>query len=200
MAQRINNPYPTFLDNRGDLLFGGKVYIGVAGQDPETNPLATFWDADLENAAAQPLRTYGGLIYNGDSPSFVFVDEDDYSIRVRDADDELVWYVPSILVAGEQFQPLDSDLTAIAALATTSYGRNLLTLANQAALKSATGIPDPIPAIGGPVSGNITRVGAGPHLYHVDGAMVSGRVFLTDHDAADPTSLVGDIWLKRAAP
>lgn len=36
-------------------------------------------------------------------------------------------------------QPLDSDLTAIAALATTSYGRALLTLADQAALQTAVG-------------------------------------------------------------
>lgn len=34
------------------------------------------------------------------------------------------------------FQPLDSDLTAIAALSTTTYGRSLLTLANQAALEA----------------------------------------------------------------
>ena len=34
-------------------------------------------------------------------------------------------------------QPLDSDLTAIAALTTTSYGRGLLTLANVAALKTS---------------------------------------------------------------
>lgn len=37
------------------------------------------------------------------------------------------------------YQPLDSDLTAIAALATTSFGRGLLVLANQAALLSAAG-------------------------------------------------------------
>ncbi len=36
-------------------------------------------------------------------------------------------------------QPLDSDLTAIAALSTTSYGRSLLTLANTAALQVAVG-------------------------------------------------------------
>lgn len=36
-------------------------------------------------------------------------------------------------------QPLDADLTAIAALSTTAYGRALLTLANQAALQSAVG-------------------------------------------------------------
>ena len=36
-------------------------------------------------------------------------------------------------------QPINSNLTAIAALSTTSYGRSLLTLANQAALQSAVG-------------------------------------------------------------
>lgn len=36
-------------------------------------------------------------------------------------------------------QPLDSDLTAIAALTTTSFGRSLLTLADAAALLSAAG-------------------------------------------------------------
>lgn len=37
------------------------------------------------------------------------------------------------------YQPLDSDLTAIAALSTTSYGRAFLTLANAAAARTATG-------------------------------------------------------------
>lgn len=37
-------------------------------------------------------------------------------------------------------QPLDSDLTAIAALTTTSYGRELLTLANAAAGRTAFGL------------------------------------------------------------
>lgn len=37
-------------------------------------------------------------------------------------------------IGSTAFQPLDSDLTAIAALSTTAYGRSLLTLANAAAL------------------------------------------------------------------
>ena len=40
-------------------------------------------------------------------------------------------------VALDGKQPLDSDLTAIAALTTTAYGRGLLTLANVAALKTS---------------------------------------------------------------
>lgn len=42
--------------------------------------------------------------------------------------------VSGLVAALAALQPLDSDLTAIAALATTSYGRSLLTLANTAAL------------------------------------------------------------------
>lgn len=201
MAQRINNPFPLFLDTDGSLLYGGYVYIGVAGQDPEANPLEIFWDKDLEVAITDlPLRTLGGMIYNGDSPAFVFADGDDYSIRVRNKDGTTVFFVSSIKVTGEQFQPLDSDLTAIAALSTTSYGRGLLTLANQAALRAATGIPDPLPAAGGNVSGNIVRLSAGPHIYWVDATFDSGRAFVTAHDGADPTSLEGDLWYKKAAP
>lgn len=37
-------------------------------------------------------------------------------------------------------QPLDSDLTSIAGLSTTSYGRDFLTLANQAALQGLLGL------------------------------------------------------------
>lgn len=45
----------------------------------------------------------------------------------------------SALALTANVQPLDSDLTAIAALTTTSFGRGLLELANQAALLSAAG-------------------------------------------------------------
>jgi hypothetical protein len=43
--------------------------------------------------------------------------------------------VPTITQADARYQPLDSDLTAIAALATTSFGRALLALADAAALR-----------------------------------------------------------------
>lgn len=46
---------------------------------------------------------------------------------------------PIATVSGLGAQPSDSDLTAVAALATTTFGRSLLTLADQAALLSAAG-------------------------------------------------------------
>lgn len=200
MTVRLDNPFPLFMDAEGDPLHNGYVYMGEPGQDPETHPLPTFWDEGLTITAEQPFRTRGGYIVDGANPAFVFAAGDDYSIRVRDSAGGELLFLASTALTGEQFQPLDSDLTAIAALATTTFGRNLLTLANQAALKTATGIPDPLPLAGGNVTGNIGRQGSGTHLYHFSDTLTSGRVFLTDHDAADPTSLPGDTWRKKVAP
>ena len=199
--QRLVNPFPLFLDLRGALLDGGYIYVGTADADPEVSPITVYFDADLTIVAQQPLRTRGGFIVNGANPAFVFVDADDYSMRTRDADGNLVSYAPSAVETGGTpvaYQPLDDDLTAIAALATTAFGRSLLVLANAAALKAAAGVVDGIPTSGGTVTGNIVRSGSGPHLYHVDPAYTSGRVFRTDSGASDPTSLPGDIWIKTA--
>lgn len=197
MTQRIINPFPLYLDKRGNLLDGGFVYIGTAGADPETSPVATYWDSALTLPAVQPLRTLGGVIVNNGNPAFVFVAGDNYSLRVRDNTMDEVFYVASVVQAEVPYQPLDADLTAIAALATTSFGRSLLTLANTAALKAATGIPDCLPLTGGTVTGNIIRSAAGAHTYHTNSAFTSGRIFTTASGAADPTSLPGDIWFEE---
>lgn len=197
---KVVNPSPLFLDGRGALLDAGYIYVGAPSTNPETavNRYQLFWDNALTVQAPQPLRTLGGVIVNGQNPSMAFLNEANFSMTIRDADNVLVAYIPSAADIGGvpvSYQPLDSDLTAIAAIATTAYGRNLLALANQAALKSATGIPDPLPLIGGTVTGNILRGSAGGHLYHTTAGMNSGRVFLTLEGAADPTSLAGDVWL-----
>ena len=58
-------------------------------------------------------------------------------------------------------QPLDSDLTAIAALTTTTFGRALLALADAAALRSAAGLGTAATADTGTTGGQVlTRTGA----------------------------------------
>jgi hypothetical protein len=47
-----------------------------------------------------------------------------------------------------------------------------------------------------PMTANIQRQGAGPHLYHATQAYASGRMFVTAAGAADPTSQPGDIWIQ----
>lgn len=197
--QRLSSPLPYFLDARGALLDAGFVYIGTANQDPETHPLDLYMDAAESLPIAQPLRTLGGLVVSGMNAVPIFFAEADYSIRVRDANGEQVYYLPSALDVGgggPSYQPLDSDLTAIAALTTTAYGRALLTLANQAALQAAVGLPAALALTGGTVTGNIVRSGAGVHVYHADSDMTGGRIYVTAAGDADPTSQPGDIWLQ----
>jgi hypothetical protein len=49
------------------------------------------------------------------------------------------YYLPAA-TAATSYQPLDSDLTSIAALTTTSYGRSVLTLADAVAARSSFGL------------------------------------------------------------
>lgn len=192
---RINNPVPIFLDRNGMLLDDGNIYIGTPNLDPETNPVAVFWDPGLTIPASQPIKTLGGVLVNGATPAFVYTAASDYSIKISDALNVQINYAPSIQSDLTSYQPLDADLTAIAALATTTFGRNLLTLANQAALVSAVGLPDALPKAGGTMTGDITRQGNGVYVYWSPSGLTSGRMFLTASAAADPTSLPGDIWL-----
>jgi hypothetical protein len=201
--QRLENLTPLFLDSRGALLDAGKIYLGTAGADPELSPIAVYWDSALTQVAAQPLRTLGGVIMNGENPANIYFADGDYSQRVRDADDVLIEaYSFSSATAitgaggGVSYQPLDSDLTAIAALTTTTFGRSLLTLANTAALQALVGNTGGLALTGGTMTGNIVRSGAGVHAYFADAAMTGGRIFITAVGAADPTSQPGDIWLQ----
>lgn len=196
---KLTNPIPLFLNARGDLLDAGYVYVGVANADPEDQPIQAYWDFARTIPAAQPLRTLGGRIVNGATPSPVFFAETDFSMRIKDADGGMVDYSPTFYPEVAAYQPLDSDLTAIAALSTTTFGRTLLTLVNAQALRTMTGIPDPLPLTGGTVTGPINRQSAGSYRYWSDGGMTSGRVFLTPNTAADPTSQPGDEWNKYVA-
>lgn len=200
--QRLGNPFPLWNDLVGALLDAGYIYIGVSGADPETSPIAVYWDEAKTQPAQQPLRTRGGYIVNGATPAFIWIDADDYSIRVRDADGGEILFAASIAaIGGEvvQYQPLDGDLTSIAAQANSTFGLSLLTVANAAALKTLAGIVDALAKGGGTVTGNILRSGAGPHLYHDDDTFTSGRVFVTANGAADPTSAPGDVWIELEA-
>jgi hypothetical protein len=195
---RVDNPYTIFLDLHGDLLDAGYIYVGVANADPEVSPRQVYWDPGFTQPAAQPLRTRGGVVVNNGAPSLFFVNASDYSLRIRDADSNLVSYTASAATSGASYQPLDSDLTAIAALSTQPFGRSLLTAASAAAARALLVIGSYLPLAGGTMTGNILRSGAGPHTYHSDGSFTSGKITATDAGAADPTVNNGDIWLELA--
>lgn len=86
------------------------------------------------------------------------------------------------------YQPVDSDLTAIAALTTTAYGRSLLTLANATALAAEVDSFFLTPAEGSaayqPLDSDLTAIAALTTTSY-------GRAFLALADAAAARSAVG---------
>ncbi len=85
------------------------------------------------------------------------------------------------------YQPLDSDLTAIAALSTTSYGRALLALADAAAGRTALGLGTAATSASGdfqPIDSDLTSIAALSTTSY-------GRSLLEAADAAAARTLTG---------
>ncbi len=104
----------------------------------------SFGRALLTAADAAGLRTTAGVVI-GTNVEAWDADLDDIAALTPTNDDvvqrkaghwtnrTMAQLIADLAALGTTFQPLDSDLTSIAALSTTSYGRGLLTLANAAA-------------------------------------------------------------------
>lgn len=174
---KLTNPVPLFLDGRGNPMDGGYIYVGVANSDPQISPINVFWDAAFTIPAQQPLRTVGGLVVNGSTPSGVYFPQADFSMRTLDSSNALVFYSPSLFMDGESYQPYNADLQTISNQVNAPFGVSLLRTPNQATLKALTGIPDCIPQTGGTVTGNITRSGNGAYFYGADPAMTGCRIY-----------------------
>lgn len=92
----ISNPYPQFFDQGGTALDYGYVYFGSPNLDPQTNPVAIYWDAAGTIPATNPVRTMNGYIVNGSTPALVYT-ASNYSIRVKDAGMVTLWSAPNSL-------------------------------------------------------------------------------------------------------
>lgn len=118
MAFPIDSPLPVFYDRNGDVLDAGFIYIGTANTNPETNPIAVYWDAAQTIPAPQPLRTVRGFIARNGAPSNIYV-ATDYSIVSRDRNRQLVLNEPNsatiertIAILGNPADGLGVDLVA----------------------------------------------------------------------------------------
>lgn len=129
--KQIASPFQFFADRSGDPLDAGYIYIGAVNQNPETTPIAVYWDEAGTQPAAQPLRTSGGYIVNGSKRSRVFVSEagGGYSITVKDKAGALVESEPDV--------PLDT-------LVVTPFAETLLNDASAEEMRATLGIPDAV--------------------------------------------------------
>lgn len=91
MTSPVFTPLQMFFNTSGAPLTDGYLYIGTASQNPQTNPIAVYWDAAGTIPAAQPIRTSGGYPVRNGSPATVFVLATDFSLIVRDKSSKLVF-------------------------------------------------------------------------------------------------------------
>jgi hypothetical protein len=82
-ALSVNPPFPIFTDSDGTPLENGYVWIGMANLDPQGYQINVYWDAALTQIAGQPIRTQNGYPVRNGSPTTLYVNADDYSIRVQ---------------------------------------------------------------------------------------------------------------------
>jgi hypothetical protein len=107
MAFEIQSPFELFVDTDGTPLENGYVYIGEPSQNPETNPISVYWDANATILAAQPIRTLAGFPMRNNSPSKLFAQQD-FSMTVRDKNGVFLYSEPSSL-GGETIEALQDE-------------------------------------------------------------------------------------------
>ena len=106
----VQSPYEIFSDTDGKPLESGYIYIGEANQNPITNPISIFWDANGLYPAAQPIRTIGGYPDRNGSPSMFFAPTvEDYSLLINDKHGNQVAYVRSVKTSSGAIVNYDVD-------------------------------------------------------------------------------------------
>lgn len=98
-------PFSQYFDLDGTPLDGGRIYFGAANQNPETSPVAVYWDAAGTQPAAQPIRTLNGYSVRNGAPALVYTAAD-YSVMVRNRAGKQVYYVASSATYGNRQQIL----------------------------------------------------------------------------------------------
>jgi hypothetical protein len=123
MSTLINPPFPTYTETDGTPLEAGFIYVGEEGLEPETNPINTFWDKDLTDSTALPIRTIGGYPSRNGSPAAIFVSETSYSIKVLNKNRVIIY--SSLFETNETLEAIQ-NLTVENIAALKAYDISLL--------------------------------------------------------------------------
>jgi hypothetical protein len=108
-AMSVEVPFPVFYDRDGEPLENGYVWIGTANLNPQTNPIQVYFDRNLTQPAAQPLRTVAGYISNAGTPAQIYVDATNFSILVQDKNGTMVYNFPDGTGIGPNASGVDYD-------------------------------------------------------------------------------------------
>lgn len=86
----VKTPAEQFFDLDGSALDGGFIYVGASGANPETTPVAVYWDKAGTIPATQPIGTVNGYPYRLGAAAKFYTATKNYSITVRNSTGSLV--------------------------------------------------------------------------------------------------------------
>lgn len=95
MVTEVTAPYQFFYDINGELLENGYIYVGTENNNAETNKVNIYWDEAQTITANQPLRTVNGIVVNNGFPSKVYVENDNYSLLIKNQQGTIIYSVLS---------------------------------------------------------------------------------------------------------
>lgn len=90
---QIQSPFQQFFGLSGDPLDDGQIYIGTAGQNPETNQVEVFWDSAGTLPAVQPFKTLNGYLARSGTPARVYISGTKFSMVVKDSRGRVVFSI-----------------------------------------------------------------------------------------------------------
>lgn len=132
------SPFVQYFDTDGSPLDGGFVYFGVANQNPETSPVAVYWDAAGTQPAAQPIRTVNGYTVRSGSPATIYA-AGNYSLTTRNARGAMVVSVANSAATGND-QLLQDQIDAIHNPASPTEGAALVGFSHANAYAGGVGL------------------------------------------------------------
>ena len=145
---QIQNPFQQFFDLDGRPLDDGSIYIGSANQNPQTNLVAVFWDADGTLPAAQPIKTTNGYATRTGTPARVYTGVDDYSVTVLNKEGSVVYTAQSVLGISDLRQQLDngtSDLVDSEVVGFGPGGVGAVRTTSEAKMRETVSVADFLP-------------------------------------------------------
>jgi hypothetical protein len=163
-------------DLAGRPLENGAIFYGIAGLDPELNPISVFWDAGMTSVATQPLTVTAGYIVHSGSRARIYTAAANWSERIEDKSGSQVSY----------------DTTATALLTSSDLRTRIAFLQDYGAIPgSAADQTDIIEAaFAAALASGVGRVEGGGGTYYVTQAAVTIAGALT----------VDNMTLKEYAP
>lgn len=182
----VKSPFQQFFDLDGKPL-NGNLYIGLANQDPRTNPIAVYWDENSLLQAAQPIKVVSGYPSRNGSPAVVYVNNS-HSMRVENNQGKQVFYSAKLLngVVGQ----LDAETITYQQAGTGAVTRSV-----QSKLREFVSAKD-FGAVGDGVTDDTAAIqawlNAGGNLFLPDG------VFLVDQVTATSNSKINGVGALKA--